>query len=204
MINNFPQIRNLLSFPTSESFYFLEIIKRRKENPEMERHQKLIKDFYIYSFKEFDELEGKVIELCEENNARAYFRLNGREGKQVALQYLKRIAELLLTEDYKAIPRSYASVVGEFCRKEGKTWLIDIDNPESGVYTAGDIAGRVANRIRDIYSEYNKDGEDPIVAEINTKNGIHLITKPFRKDLFTSGYPDIDIHNDNPTILYVP
>src|SRR5688500_11418565 len=137
MINNFKKIRELLKFPNPTSFYFLEIIKRRKENPDMKNHASWVRDFYIYSFEEFDGLEGKIIDLCETNNARAYFRLNVRDSKKIALQFNKRLSELLITEDYTAIPKAYASVTGEFHADPDKTWVIDID--ENVEHTIADI-----------------------------------------------------------------
>jgi len=199
-INNFEQIRGLLSFPEETSFYFLEIIKRRKENPELPKHAKLIRDYYIYSLEEFDKLRLVVEALCEENNARAYFRLNVRDSKKIALQFNKRIAELLITEDYKAIPRCYAAVVGEFHSDVDKKWLIDLDYPEEGRNLKWDATRKV---IIDHINSLQPEG-DKIIAEIPTKNGLHLITKPFRMDLFRGVHPDVDVHKDNPTILYQP
>ena len=195
MNNNFTQIRELLRFPDSNSFYFLEIIKRRKDagNEEMDRHQRLIKDFYIYSLDEFDKLKDKVIGLCNENNARAYFRLNRRDAKKIAFQYNKRLAELLITEDYKSVPKIYASVVGEFHSDENKSWLLDIDY----------IDNVNVEEVKEFVNTLQPEGEK-IIAEIPTKNGIHLITKPFRKDVFKQKYPNLDTHSDNPTILYMP
>lgn len=39
---------------------------------------------------------------------------------------------------------------------------------------------------------------------IPTKNGYHIITKPFNLKQFKDKYPDIDVHKNNPTILYIP
>ena len=41
-----------------------------------------------------------------------------------------------------------------------------------------------------------------VVACLPTKNGYHLITNPFRLDKFKEMYPNIDIHKNNPTLLY--
>lgn len=201
MINNFEKIRNLLTFPTENSFYFLEIIKRRKENPDLDRHAKLVRDFYIYSLKEFNDLEGKIVDLCEENNARAYFRLNVRDSKKIAFQYVKRIAELLITEDYKAIPKSYASVVGEFHADKDKKWLIDLDLDEN---STPEEFEREKMQIEGMIVALYNGVEHPLVAEIQTRNGVHLIVRPFRLDTFKNTFPNIEVHKDNPTILYIP
>jgi len=193
MVNNFKQIGKLLSFPDENAFYFLEIIKRRKENPEMDRHQRLIKDFYIFSLDEFDKLKEKLITLCDENNARAYFRLNRRDAKKLAFLYNERLAKLLTTEDYKSVPKIYASVVGKFHQDPDKKWLIDIDFVDHI-----DVDNMVAF-INALQPEGNK-----VVAEIPTKNGVHLITTPFRMNEFKKEYPKVEVHRDNPTVLYMP
>ncbi|WP_265091158.1 hypothetical protein, partial [Acinetobacter baumannii] len=41
-------------------------------------------------------------------------------------------------------------------------------------------------------------------AEIPTMNGCHLITKPFNLQKFKEKFPEIDVHKNNPTILYIP
>lgn len=163
----------------------------------MTRHAKLIRDFYIYSLDEFDKVSERAIELCDENNARAYFRLNLRDSKKIALQYNKRLSELLITEDYKAIPRAYASVVGEFHSDPEKKWLIDLDKPKD--YTEngwGFYKSRAVWQLEDLGGK--------VIAKIPTKNGLHLITTPFRLDVFKQQCPYAEVHKDNPTILYVP
>jgi len=193
MINNIQTIRDLLKFPSENSFYFLEIIKRRKENPEMERGQKLIKDFYVYSFEEYDELVPKVVALCEEHNARAYFRLNLRNAKAVALRYNVAVGTALLNESYKALPKLYASTVGGTQSDPDKTWVIDLDNEEAlpEFYTP------MLNFIGSLR-------ENAVVALIPTLNGLHIIARPFNRMEFAKIYPNVDIHKDNPTIMYAP
>lgn len=45
---------------------------------------------------------------------------------------------------------------------------------------------------------------EKVLMELPTKNGIHLITKPFDKREFNKKYPLVDIHKDNPINLYIP
>lgn len=195
MINNFAQIRDLLHFENQYSFYFLEIIKRRKENPDMLNHAKLIRDYYIYSLEEFDKFEPNIKEHCDLHNARAYFRLNVRNAEKIAFQYNKRLAELLITRDFKNIPKAYAAVAGEFDDDKNKTWIVDLD---------GDETLKIGQVMYFIDQLEPKTSGSKHVTTIGTKNGIHLITKPFRLDQFKAMFPTIDVHKDNPTILYQP
>ncbi len=43
-----------------------------------------------------------------------------------------------------------------------------------------------------------------VITSIPTKNGIHLITKPFKVETFRKSFPDIDVQKKNPTLLYYP
>ena len=42
------------------------------------------------------------------------------------------------------------------------------------------------------------------VGLIPTKNGSHILMKPFNLAKFKEKYPDVNVHKNNPTILYVP
>ncbi len=158
----------------------------------MEKHAKLIRDYYIYSLEEFDKFKNDIISLCDAHNARAYFRLNGRDAEKIAFQYNKRLAELLITRDFKNIPRSYAAVVGEFHHDTEKTWVVDIDWEDGNNFEA--VTAKIL--------ELNPDAK--VCEPITTKNGVHLIVRPFRLDVFKNQFPKIDVHKDNPTILYMP
>jgi len=196
MIDNFAQIRNLLRFPTQYSFYFLEIIKRKKENPDMKNHAKLIKDYYLDSLVKFDEKETEIKELCNLHNARAYFSLNVREADKIAFLYNERLAKLLTTKDFKNIPRAYPAVVGEFHQDLNKKWLLDVDGfGEDLDYLVTDVV---------LFLDKLTENPTTVITKIRTKNGVHLITKPFRKDTFKVAFPNIEIHPCNPTILYMP
>ena len=55
------------------------------------------------------------------------------------------------------------------------------------------------------YSSFDGRKGSPIskfIAEVKTKSGWHLITKPFNIQKFKEKYPDIDVHKNNPTLLY--
>ena len=41
-------------------------------------------------------------------------------------------------------------------------------------------------------------------THLETKNGSHLIVKPFNIQTFKYIYPEIEVHKDNPTNLYIP
>jgi len=194
MINNFELIKNLLNFSDLDKFYFIQIFKRRKDNPELTKNNKVIDSFYVYSESQFDSLKDKIIDICDRNNARAYIRLNRRSDKKIALQLLARLASKIANNDHK-VRDLYDSVAGEFHDEENKTWIVDIDS-----HLIDRIDG-IEQLIIALQSEIKRI---PICHRIPTKTGIHLITGPFNIQAFNSAFfpRNIDILKDNPTLLY--
>ena len=47
MINNLALIKTLIDFPDEDTFYKVEIIQRRKDNPDLPSNTKLIKTYFI-------------------------------------------------------------------------------------------------------------------------------------------------------------
>jgi hypothetical protein len=191
MIDNYQQIKRLLKFDDPDKFYFLQILKRRKDNPELARDMKLIDNRFYYSMQAFEEDENDIKDLCTITNSRAYLRLNRRSSSQVALKCLARTADLISSQNFKDVKRCYLSVCGEFQSEENKTWIVDLDGDPD--------VERIIKVINDLEPPIHKTQ-----ALIPTKNGKHLISKPFRKDEFRKMFPEIDIHTDNPTLLFCP
>jgi hypothetical protein len=192
MINNFKLIRELLSFPNENDFYFLQILKRRKDNPGMTGDSYNVDNFYIYDIETFDKIEPKVIDVCERNNARAYIRLNRRNSEKVALNALKKAVDYIVSKDYRAMKNLWVSACGDCHSDVNKTWIVDIDNT-GYQYDVNDVIQYIA---------LLKPIGFKTITTIPTKSGIHIISKPFRLDEFRKKYPAIDVHKDNPTVLY--
>jgi len=192
MINNFELIKKLLDFSDSDKFYFIQIFKRRKDNPELEKNTKVIDSFYVYSESQFDSLSSKIIDLCDRNNARAYIRLNRRSDKKIALNVLSKLATRIVNNEFK-VRDLYDSVAGETHSEENKTWVVDVD------YELTNYIHVVETIVMSLQREINRV---PICHHIPTKTGIHLITGPFNIQAFNNHGMNIDIHKDGPTLLY--
>ena len=203
-IDNFDQIRGMLDFSIPGTFYFLQILKRRKDNPDLEKDMVHIADHYIDSFDKYDALKPMIIRQCEAENARAYFRLNRRDEKRVASEALKLMVEYVVSENYKPARSVYASCAGKYPSEKNKTWIVDLDwkdIPQG--FTKEIFIDSVIFSIESITRSYNPDAVQNIV-KIQTMNGMHLITSPFRLDEFEKHFPGIDVHKDNPSALYFP
>jgi len=197
--NNFEQIKSMLKFE-KDYFYFIQIIQRKKEIPELGSNNRIIRSYMISSLEKLEKNEAEIIQMCEMFNARAYIHLNRRKWSKIALECLRHNAELIANEQHDGIKSSLETTIGRHnCEPKGeKTWIVDIDD------TNIDISLMMA------FIDYECEPKTTVfnnskgVAVIPTKNGLHLITKPFNTQTFKEKYPNIDIHKDNPTVLYIP
>lgn len=194
MIYNFPLIKSLLKFERPGDFYFIQIYMRRKDNPLMDVDMRVIRDFFIYSEEDLMQRADEIIDSCEQHNARAYIRLNRRNTDKIALMMMKRLADLIADGNTRAARNIYASVCGEHNSETEKTWVVDLDGDTDQKF--------VMAVIEDQWSLDNTDGK--LITEVPTPNGKHLIVTPFNLQRFQMSCPNVDVHKDNPTILYAP
>ena len=194
MINNFEQIRKILKFE-DDHFYFIQIIQRSKENSDLGSSNRIIRSYMISSEEKFDKNIMEIIQMCGAFNARANIHLNRRKFSKIALECLRHNAELIANEQYEGIKSSLETIIGRNNgeSKESKTFILDCD----GMSTPSPLM------MADIDHKLLPNGSKCLHI-IPTKNGCHLITKPFDTQAFHLEYPEIEIHKDNPTILFIP
>ena len=192
LVDNFDLIASLLPEKADEdTFWVIRIIKRKKDNPDLEKNSKYIKSYTVQSGSELIELKGKIIECAAKNGARAYFNPNARSWRKVALATLKRTAEYIASEDYKSV-----MVAADRCLDEGaakdhkKIWVIDLDERKQEEVTKSIL----------------KRMSVPVIAEVPTLHGKHLLTHPFNpNDMWNPWHYDVErpeIKKNNPTLLY--
>lgn len=200
MIDNFEQIRSLMKFE-DDYFYFIQIIQRKKENPWLGSNNRIIRSYMISSEEKFDKNGPEIAQMCEMFNARAYIHLNRRKWSKIALECLRHNAELIANDQHEGIKSSLETVIGRHnCEpKDNKTWIVDVDVSDF----------KTIERIETLIENIEPIGlKSKIIDTIQTKNGYHIITKPFNTAEFTK-YMELqgdvpDIHKDNPTIIFVP
>lgn len=206
MRDNFHIIEPLLDFKGPNTFYFIQILKRRKDNPGLKTDVQTIDNLYIYTPEDLNKLREKIVERCTKNNARAYINLNRLDTEKIALQTLRKIADLVIQGDYRAVKNAYSSVCGTYHSESEKRWVVDID---SDVIHLKDEVRQVIENLQSEIKGHNYR----ILAEVPTRSGVHLITNPFNMHLFRkimaeranpseSGYLKIDVQKNSPTILY--
>lgn len=201
MVNNFNRISELLVFENQGDFYHIQIIQRKKDNPNLSKSTKIIKTYNVYSVYELTNLKETIINLCDEKNARAYIRVNKRNDQVVALEMLERLANAIKTGSYATARVVYDKAIGNTTAvdKNTKRWLIDVDI--DGEFDADMIAEEVDKRCT-LINQLRPEGKK-IINILPTKHGAHIITRPFDvKAYCDAGYQKEEIGKDSPTILY--
>jgi hypothetical protein len=201
MIDNSSLIRTMLSFE-KDDFYFVQVLKRRKDNPDMEKDMIVIDNFYISSFEAYDRTVLQIIKLCDHENARGYFRLNKRNYKALAPHMVKRAVEIAFGNDCHSLKNVFDSVAGEHHSDPDKKWIVDVD--WNDLLNLVDENGMYSYLQEDIVRWQRLAEREPLMVKIPTKNGVHIITRPFNLQLFKTKYPDVTVHKDANTILYTP
>lgn len=195
MIDNFELIKPLLEFPNDDIYYHLQILRRGKDHPELPAANRAIKSYFICSLESLDYVEDEVKKLCEFFGARAYINLAPKSIKKTTMLQLKYLTERIYIGDFKKIWKSW-NTCAEKIKGEEPRWIVDIDNTTNSVFDKK--TKEVMNYIHHIEPEdFNRTQ-----AVIPTKSGYHLITTPFNLQQFKQIYPDIDVHKNNPTLLY--
>ncbi len=193
MLDNFELIKPLLQFPSEDIFFHGQILKRRKENPEIGSNSYVVKTYFIKSLEDLEFYREEMICLAKFHNARVYINLNPRSFEKTAFNTLKKVTDQIMNKDFKSVRKAYNSVCGMYSEGD-KKWIIDVDYPSQ----------ITLHEIRRILVNIAPIGEDKYIATIPTKNGFHVITKPFNVEQFKNLMPGMDIHKNNPSCLFIP
>ncbi|HSE99732.1 MAG TPA: hypothetical protein VLA48_02460 [Nitrososphaeraceae archaeon] len=202
-MDNIEKILPLLKFESPDDFYFLQILQRKKENPQLGSNSRVIKNYYITSRIYLLERYTEIKNLCDFFNARASIRLNKRSFEKTGFKALENIANTMQNREYKHLMKSYDRACGLLNNEKTKKWIVDVDKDEV-IWLE-----QIINAIQPC-----EPLGDKIITQIPSKSGIHLITTPFNiqqfKINFTEelkayqmNYIELEIHKDNPTNLYL-
>ena len=193
MIDNIELIKPLIKFENGGDFIRVLILKRKKDfTTDKSNHQSVrtIKSYSFYSIEDLEERYDEIKLLAEIFKARVYIYFTVINDKDIPLKMISKLVTNIESGNNKC-KYVYDSVIGQINSKQ-KIWIVDIDEDDLN------LKEEIKEHINSLEPLDNK-----ILAEIPTKSGIHLITKPFRVDLFN--YSGIsDIQKNNPTILYIP
>lgn len=201
-VNNKELILPLLEFPHKDSFYFVQILQRKKDHKGTalggsNNNSRLIKAYYVTSKEKLEVYWEEMVKLAELFNARVSINLNPRSFEKAAFAVIGKIANQMSNKDFYNVRKAYDSVCGLYQDELDKRWIVDID--EEDIPYTGNIHELIYTLQKEIT---NKDYK--VLAKIPSKSGIHIITNPFNLERFYKIYPKIEVHKNNPTNLYIP
>ena len=212
MVNNFEQIKSMFYFNEGDNMFFhCQIVSRAKDHKGENKKVKegAIKTYFIRSREHLDSLKDEIILLCEHYGARAYINVAGKDFKSLQTLMLLKLANDIHQGVVRNPRKCLNSAAGELKSRIPK-WIVDIDDIS--------LKDSIKDRLFELYAQaYSSKGTNisietikavshlNIFAEIPTKNGLHLIVRPFNTKAFNESFPNVDIHKNFIFILlYCP
>ncbi len=186
-VDNFDMVSKMLNFNSDDDVYFVQIIKRHKDNIGQYFAHNAADYLTYYLITSVDELMSKKEEIksiCNKTNSRAYIYLNSRSAKAV-----NDYATNVLTKRFKKHRNEWHKQGHEIevAAGQSKDWddrticFIDIDSDNVDVY-------------KKVMEKIKAAGITPIDIYRSTNNGWHIIIGDKEKAK-TLNFKDID--NDN-------
>ena len=202
LINNLELITPLLPKDNPEVFCHMQIVRRAKDHKDEKVKEGAIKTYFIRNKKQLEELMPEIILLCEHYGARAYINVSPKSFEKLQKSMLLKLASLVCESNIQNPRRTLNSVAGALISKN-PVWIVDIDNVEIqesvlewfDKYFKLDVTLPFYNTREEVY----------LSGIIPTKQGYHLLVRPFNLKEFSDKFPDVDVHkNSMGTLLYYP
>ena len=170
---------------TLDKYYVIELMRRGKDNPDMPAANYHFRNYYIYSWHDYEKYEQEIKDICTLLKMRAYCSVNYKLMSQVALDALAESAKRIAAHDYKKFYNIFESASGKFVERSNSLWIVDID---------GEITDAELNALRAYIDSMNSSYSRNIVYTMPTKTGIHLICHPFNLSQFYESFYDEDTY----------
>lgn len=197
MVNNFYTLSSWFDNLTNQGdFFFVQVIQRKKEC-NTGSNNNVIKDYHFFDKETFLAKKDEIIALCKTFNARAYFWVNPRNCKQVQFEIIREVTEAIECNSRKLF-KCVSKAIGQKRNSNYKSiWILDFDTKDT----------ELINKYLSIATECRHSGIGLVIDLIPTVNGFHALTKgfdleQFKQKLAIAKLDNIDIHKDNPTVLY--
>ena len=177
-------------------FFFVQVMQRNKEKNNVSSSGYVIKDYHFFDKETLLSKKEEITTLCKAVNARAYFWVNPRNCKQVQYEIIREALEAIECNSKKLF-KCVSKSIGQRRNTNYKSkWILDFDTKDWG------LINKYLNLVRRCRPYTNI-----ILYYIPTVNGIHVITlgfdlAQFKQKLAIAKLDNIDIHRDNPTVLY--
>lgn len=203
-INNYDKVKSLLVFEKGVTYYFIQVIQRRKDNPELPKSEIQRGFWFITSPEDFELHWERIRKTCEDFNARAYISLIPRSleklGKKCLLEYSKRIANNEYSRIFSIPQKNALSIETIHCTNLIKKprWCIDIDC-EKDMPKVSEIF-LIFTNIQSILKTPN--GYHLIVDCFNPKNILNYRISKSRDDYRLGNGEEFTLRKECNTILY--
>ena len=200
IVDNFNVFKKIINTLNEDEFYFVQILIRGKDGhtePGINGNNKnrLIKFYTIKSAEHLEKVENEIKSICNAVNARAYIHPTKRSFKAVSKECLKATVEMFLSENNMGLKGAYSTACGKSYITSDKKFVIDLDDENASQEKVKEIVDYITNECEPL--SHNK-----LCYRVDTAHGMHLITTPFNTAKFYQKFPDIDVHKNNPTLLY--
>lgn len=177
-------------------FFFVQVMQRNKEKNNVGSSY-VIKDYHFFDKETFLSKKEEIATLCKAFNARAYFWVNPRNCKEVQYEIIRETLEAIELGTHKLFKCVSKSIGRKRSSNYKSIWILDFDTKNT----------ELINKYLSIAMECRHSGSRLIFDLIPTVNGVHALTKgfdleQFKQKLAIANLDNIDIHKDNPTILY--
>lgn len=175
-----------------DTFIYTEMLDRTKRKGN--NGVRLLKAFYHRSADEFREQWPDIRRLCDIAKVRACTRLAHRSYRSVGREFTKLVVDASLSGNWQGMKTLYARAAGTTAPIE-RRWLFDVD-------AIDERSGKLQRDLTDL---------GVLMAVVPSRRAHHLIAKPFNlTTLFDhvpadgQVLPNVQLHRDNPTNLYIP
>lgn len=194
-IDNFENIYVWLEHLKEGDFYWAQIYCRKKDGNNVS-DKIIIKNYTIFSIEDLQKYESEIKTLCANNNARAYIWVNPRSYKLFQINLLKQAAESIENNNCSTYRLVDKAIVNSRSSKYDRILLLDIDCKSR----------ELVDVYKDIICKCNCAGNCEYDL-LETVNGYHLLSHRFNVTKFNylvelNRLQFVDIHKDNPTLLY--
>lgn len=176
--------------------YRCQVMTRTKDGSP----NRVIKSYYLTSLDSISKYKDEIVIMCNAFNARAYVDVCPVFLKNALQECARSSMDRCFTGQYdscyRVFDKSYKSAGGPH-----KVWLFDCDNTpvnEKEWKSPQEIEDILFNTLVDL----RLDSDDIIIDRFPTKNGYHILVKPF--NVSVNKYLSNIVKKNNSTILYMP
>lgn len=185
MKSNYGILKNFFDFSDPGKFYLALVVRRKKDNPDMDRSEQIIKNYMISSMDKLERILPEMETLSKAFNARVYLYINRRSFKNTQKAMLKTLCDQICAESVSNLNHLFDSCAAAHGCGD-KWWIIDVDLPvmlevcssDSYMRLESDIKMKLFDELEGMKPELT-DGGRRVQLVLPTKSGFHMVTRPF-------------------------